>query len=90
MSIEQDIGRKCGYDVGDAIRRNMLLMDDRRGAMIVASYGAAVAIGNAIGAYSAFADGPIDINPAMIDQLWSEILRPMVLGEMTTQQEQTS
>lgn len=79
--IIKDIGRKCGDDVSAAIRRNMLLMADQRGAMIVATYAAAAAIGAASGAFAAFLDGPAEVDAATIDEMWTEILRPMVLGQ---------
>ena len=80
MSIEQDIGRQCPAAVSDALPRNMRLRDDKRGMMIVASYGAAAAIGAANGAFAAFMDGPEAIDEKFVDQLWANILRPMVLG----------
>ena len=81
-NIEQDIGRKCADDVAAAIRRNVALMADRRGKMIVASYAAATAIGAANGAFAAFMDGPAAIDEKFVDQLWGEFIRPMVLGEL--------
>lgn len=81
-----DVGRKCSEDVAAAMRRNMLLMLDKRGAMIVATYGAATAIGAANGAYSAYMDGPDVVSEAMVDQLWADILRPMILGQLAQQE----
>lgn len=78
----KDIGRKCADDVADAIRRNMLLMGDKRSKMIVTAYGASAAIGAANGAFAAMADGPLEIDEAFVDQCWSEILRPMILGQI--------
>lgn len=82
--VEKDIGRKCGDDVAGAIRRNMALMLDRRGKMIVASYAAATAIGAANGAFAAYMGGPEEIDAKFVDQLWADILRPMVLGELAS------
>jgi len=82
-NIEQDIGRKCADDVAAAIRRNVALMADRRGKMIVASYAAATAIGAANGAFAAFMDRPAAIDEKFVDQLWGEFIRPMVLGELS-------
>jgi hypothetical protein len=81
--ILQDIGRKCGEDVSAAIGRNMLLFDGKREAMIIATYGAATAIGAANGAFSAYMDGPDAIDANLVDQLWAEILRPMILGDLS-------
>lgn len=81
-AITRDIGRKCADDVGDAIRRNMQLMGDKRGKMIVATYGAATAIGAANGAFAAMADGQLTIDEAFVDQCWAEVLRPMILGQI--------
>lgn len=81
--ITQDIGRKCASDVGDAIRRNIALMNGKREAMIVSAYAAAAAIGAANGAFAAFMDGPQVIDEKMVDQLWTDFLRPMVLGELS-------
>ncbi len=80
--VTRDIGLKCADDVGDAIRRNMYLMGDKRGKMIVATYGAATAIGAANGAFAAMSDGPQEIDEAFVDQCWAEILRPMILGQI--------
>lgn len=82
--IVADIGRKCADDVAGAIRRNMRLTDSQREAMIVSAYAAAAAIGAANGAFAAFMNGPGDIDAAFVDQLWSEFLRPMVLGELVS------
>ena len=81
-TIIKDIGRKCADDVGDAIRRNMQLMGDKRGKMIVATYAAASAIGAANGAFAALAEGPLTIDEAFVDQCWAEVLRPMILGQI--------
>lgn len=80
--LVKDIGRKCADDVGDAIRRNMQLMGDRRGKMIVATYGAATAIGAANGAFAAVMDGHKQIDEVFVDKVWAEILRPMILGQI--------
>lgn len=80
--ITQDVGRKCADDVADAVRRNMHLMLNQRGVMIVAAYGAAAAIGAANGAFASYMGGGNEIDEALVDQLWSEILRPMILGNL--------
>ncbi len=80
--ILKDIGRKCSDDVAAAVRRNIHLMGDRRGKMIVATYGAAAAIGAANGAFAAFMDGPDEIDAVFVDKIWAEILRPMILGDL--------
>lgn len=82
--IIQDIGRKCAEDVSGAIRRNMLLMLDGRGKMMIASYAAATAIGAANGAFAAYLGGPTAIDEQFVDQLWDDILRPMVLGQLSS------
>lgn len=81
-AIAKDIGRKCSDDVGAAIRRNMALMDDQRGAFMVAAYGAATAIGSATGAFSALADDLPEPNEKMIDEMWRDFLRPLALGQL--------
>lgn len=78
----KDIGRKCADDVSAALRRNMQLMPDPRSKMIVTAYGASAAIGAANGAFAAMGDGPQEIDEAFVDQCWSEILRPMILGRI--------
>lgn len=81
--IIKDIGRKCAEDVAGAIRRNMLLFNGKRELMIVATYGAAAAIGAANGAFAAYMDAPDSIDEKLVDQLWAEILRPMILGDLS-------
>lgn len=80
--LAKDMGRKCADDVSAAIRRNMQLMPDRHGKMVVSTYAAAAAIGAANGAFAAMAEGPLEIDEAFVDQCWSEILRPMILGQI--------
>lgn len=82
--VVRDIGRKCADDVGSSIRRNMALMADRRGAFMVAAYGAATAIGSATGAFSALADDLPEPNEAMVDEMWRDFLRPLALGQLPT------
>ena len=81
-AVIKDIGRKCSDDVGAAIRRNMNLMTDQRGAFMVAAYGAATAIGSATGAFSALADDLPEPNEAMVDEMWRDFLRPLALGQL--------
>lgn len=81
--VIRDVGRKCGDDVSGAIRRNVALMESQRGAMIVTTYAAAAAIGAANGAFNAFMNGPDKIDEALVDQLWADLLRPMVVGELS-------
>lgn len=81
-AIAKDIGRKCSDDVGAAIRRNMSLMTDQRGAFMIAAYGAATAIGSATGAFSALADDIPEPDEQMIDEMWRDFLRPLALGQL--------
>lgn len=80
--LVKDIGRKCGDDVGGAIRRNMQLVDLPRERMMVAMYGAGVAVGNATGAWL----GAMGLTCAPlatdIDQMWRDVLRPLALGQL--------
>lgn len=80
--IVRDIGRKCGDDVGSAICRNMQLVDTPRDRMMVAMYGASAALGNATGAWLGSMGLPCEPVAGDFDQLWRELLRPMVLGHL--------
>lgn len=80
--LVKDIGRKCGEDVGCAIRRNMQLVDLPRERMMVAIYGAGVAVGNATGAWLAAMGLPCEPVEADIDQMWRDVLRPLALGQL--------
>ena len=81
-ALEKDMGRKCADDVSAAIRRTLQLMPDQRGAMIVAIYGAAAAIGAATGAFSALSDEIPEPNEKMLDEMWAAFLRPIALGQL--------
>ncbi|MBB6424916.1 hypothetical protein [Sphingopyxis sp. JAI128] len=81
-ALAKDIGRKCSDDVGAAIRRNMALMTDQRGAFLVAAYGAATAIGSATGAFSNLADDIPTPDERMIDEMWRDFLRPLAIGQL--------
>jgi S-methylmethionine-dependent homocysteine/selenocysteine methylase len=79
--IISDVGKKCADDVSAAIRRNMQLADGAREQMVVGMYAAAAAIGAATGALGAFMGRPSTLTAEQVDEAWSGILRPMVLGE---------
>jgi hypothetical protein len=81
-TICADIGRKCASDVSSTVHRNISLMDDTRGAMIVAMYGAAAAFGAATGSMGAFLGRDGDITPEIVDEMWTAFIRPMILGEL--------
>lgn len=75
--IIKDIGRKCASDTSSAIHRNISLVDDPRAAFIVATYGAALALGIASGALGAMIE---ETDPEKLaDALWDR-LRPMVVS----------
>ncbi len=80
--ITMDLGRKCADDVSAAMRRTILLADDRSGAMAIAAYGAAQALGALSGSVAAFMDHDGGMTPDFIDMIWKDILRPVALGEL--------
>lgn len=83
-NLTQDIGSKCADDVRAAIHRNMKLIGTQPGALAVSLYAAVTAFGATTGALHAWmnieADGQ---SPEVVDQVWAELIRPMLLGELT-------
>lgn len=82
-AIIKDLGRKCGDDVAAAMRRTMLLADDRAGALAIAAYGAGHAFGALCGATAAVMGDEITLTPEFMDEVWAKFLRPIAVGEMS-------
>jgi len=80
--ITMDLGRKCGDDVAAAMHRTMLLADDRAGAMAIATYGAGYALGTLTGAVAAFLEHEDGPTPELMDQVWTDFLRPLALKQL--------
>jgi len=83
--ITKDIGRKCADDVNAAIRRNQMLVGSRQDSLIIAMYAAATSVGAVTGTFSAMTGGPALPDAEAIDDVWLNLLRPMVLGQLSSE-----
>jgi hypothetical protein len=76
-SVTRDLMRKCGDDVAEVIMRSAYLAESGISAAVIATGGAASALGIAAGAFAATLDKPVAPSDAA-DALW-EKLRPTVI-----------
>ena len=84
--IVRDLMRKCGDDVAEAMWRTVLLAESRSDAAVVATGGAAAALGLAAGAFKALSEEPCSPEEAVC-ALW-EKLRPMAIRAFRQDQPQ--